>query len=77
MKGYNKPREWSKRTWLDGIISWQFRTFDSPRRFQVCFNVDDFQGEGLLSCSVHVLNKALAFECPMKVTKEVHWKLVK
>lgn len=72
-----RPDKWSKRSWIDAFEGWQFRTYSSPRTIQVCFHLQDYQGDGMLHLSVHLWKKALAFECPLKVSRELTWKLVK
>jgi hypothetical protein len=73
-----KPEKWNERGWTDIESGWQFRTYKSPRNFQLCFIVDDMQGDGFVHVSIHLLKKALAFEFPFdKKSPQIRWRLIK
>ncbi len=75
-----KPKRWSERKWTDIYSGWQFRTYNSLRDFQLCFVIDDMQGDGFVHLSVHFFKKALAFEFPFNAngkTLRIQWQLVK
>lgn len=64
-----------QKSWLDGLVHPQFRTYYSPRPFQISLTNESFQGDWLFHFSVHVNHKALAFECPGFIKKEFSWRL--
>jgi hypothetical protein len=75
-----KPRKWSKRKWVDVFSGPQFRTYSSPRKFQLCLTIESYQGDGVFHFSVHLMNRALAFEFPYEGNRPnpgIHWVLFK
>lgn len=75
-----KPSKWSERSWADVFSGAQFRTYSSPRNFQLSFYMASFQGDGIVHFSVHLMNKALAFEFPYTGDKPdpgMYWTLFK
>ncbi len=75
-----KPSKWSERSWAGAFFGPQFRTYSSPWKFQLSFYMASFQGDGFVHFSVHLMNKALAFEFPYTGAKpdpEIRWTLFK
>lgn len=64
-----------QKSWLDSLLHPQFRTYYSPRSFQISLMNEDFQGDWLFHFSIHINHKALAFECPGFIKKKFSWRL--
>lgn len=60
--------------WANGGV----RFFKSPRPLQICFNIDDYQGDGLVKLTIGLLYNSFQITIPFNGSNfsyRCNWKL--